>query len=219
MRLDQGSNGATITYSYESGSLRLQQKQAGSGSGGTIHLQDLSYSYDDTGNVTGITDALNGGQVQSFGYDWLNRLTSASTTAVGTVQYNHTYAYDAIGNITSNNGNNFTYSPTQPHAVTAAFGNSYGYDGNGNQTTRTIGSTTYTQVFDYENRLVEVKDGSTTIASFIYDVDGNRVVGLSAEEIVLQSSIFLTKELKTRKMCHIWYTFYCKEKNGKNSSR
>jgi len=157
--------------------MRLLQKQAGSGSGGTINLQNLSYGFDNGGNVTGITDAINSGQALSFGYDWLNRLTSASSTAVGTGQYNHTYAYNAIGNITSNNGSSYSYSTTQPHAVTAAFGNSYGYDANGNQTGRTIGSTAYTQLFDYQNRLVEVKQGSTTIGAFVYDADGSRVVG------------------------------------------
>ena len=61
--------------------------------------------------------------------------------------------------------------------MTSAYGNTYGYDGNGNQTTRTIAGTTYTFVFDYENRLTEVKQGSTTLATFLYDADGNRVKG------------------------------------------
>ena len=115
--------------------------------------------------------------MQTFGYDWLDRLTSASTNALGTGQYNHSYSYDAIGNITNMAGSAYTYSTTQPHAVTAAHGNSYGYDANGNQTTRTISGTAYTQVFDRENRLVEIKEGSTTLATFVYDADGNRVVG------------------------------------------
>ena len=63
------------------------------------------------------------------------------------------------------------------YAVSAAYGNSYGYDGNGNQTTRTIAGTTYTLVFDYENRLTEVKQDTTTLATFLYDADGNRVKG------------------------------------------
>lgn len=91
--------------------------------------------------------------------------------------YDHTYVYNAIGNLTSYAGNSDTYGSSKPHAVTAAYGNSYGYDNNGNQTGRTIGGTAYTVVFDYENRLTEVKQGSTTLASFIYDADGNRVKG------------------------------------------
>ena len=78
-------------------------------------------------------------------------------SATGNYPYNHTYGYNAIGNITSYAGTSYTYDAGKPHAVSAAYGNSYGYDGNGNQTTRTISGVTYTQVFDYENRLTEVK--------------------------------------------------------------
>ncbi|RMH33047.1 MAG: hypothetical protein D6694_15790, partial [Gammaproteobacteria bacterium] len=39
----------------------------------------------------------------------------------------------------------------------------------------TIGEVVYTLVFDYENRLTEVKQGTTVLASFVYDADGNRV--------------------------------------------
>ena len=103
--------------------------------------------------------------------------TSASTSSVDTGQYSHTYSYDAIGNITSYNGNNYTYSSSRPHAVTAAHGNSYGYDANGNQTSRTISGTAYTVDFDYENRLTVVKQGGTVIGEFVYDADGRRTVG------------------------------------------
>ncbi|MCB0230002.1 MAG: hypothetical protein KDH90_12895, partial [Anaerolineae bacterium] len=84
----------------------------------------------------------------------------------------------AVGNLTSYAGNAYTYGDSShKHAVTSAYGNSYGYDGNGNQTSRTIGGVVYTFVFDYENRLTEVKQGTTTLATFLYDADGNRVKG------------------------------------------
>lgn len=75
-------------------------------------------------------------------------------------------------------GTSYTYGDiTHKHAVSAAYGNSYGYDGNGNQTSRTISGVTYTLAFDYENRLTEVKQGATSLATFLYDADGNRVKG------------------------------------------
>jgi hypothetical protein len=120
---------------------------------------------------------VNSSQEQTFDYDWLDRLTSAATSVAGTGQYDHTYSYDAIGNITDFDGNSYTYDTQRPHAVATAHSNSYGYDGNGNQVTRTIGGTTYTQVFDYENRLTEIKQGSTTIAEFVYDAGGNHITG------------------------------------------
>ena len=141
-------------------------------------LQKLAYTYDLAGNVQALTDATNSGQVQSFGYDWLDRLTSAATNAAGVGQYSHTYAYNAIGNITSYNGNAYTYG-TKPHAVTAAFGNAYGYDAVGNQTGRTVGGVAYTQTFDYDNRLTGVAGGSVS-ATFLYDAEGNRVKGTVA---------------------------------------
>jgi len=94
-------------------------------------------------------------------------------------QYSHTYAYNAIGNITSYNGNAYTYTAGKPHAVTGAFGNSYGYDAVGNQTSRTIGGTAYTQTFDYDSRLIGVAGGAVS-AMFLYDADGNRVKGAVA---------------------------------------
>ena len=40
---------------------------------------------------------------------------------------------------------------------------------------RTVGGVTYTLVYDAENRLQQVKQGSTVLASYTYDADGNRV--------------------------------------------
>ncbi len=52
---------------------------------------------------------------------------------------------------------------------------------NGNQApnrvgmTRKVGGVTHTLTYDAENRLTKVMNGSTTIASFVYDGDGQRV--------------------------------------------
>ena len=184
-RLDQGSNGAERIFGYSATTLRLETITAGLNSPDFDDRQQLTYSYDDGGNITALVDGHNSDQRQCFDYDYLDRLTSAFTgdasctgyTVSGSGPYTRTYRYDAIGNITDFNGNPYTYGSSRPHAVTAAHGNSYGYDGNGNQTSRTIGGTAYTVDFDYENRLTAVKQGSTTLASFVYDAGGNRVKG------------------------------------------
>ena len=57
----------------------------------------------------------------------------------------------------------------------ASSSNVYSYDCNGNMTGRTVGGVAYTLVYDAENRLQQVKQGSTVLASYTYDADGNRV--------------------------------------------
>ena len=50
---------------------------------------------------------------------------------------------------------------TKPHAVQQAGSNVYSYDCNGNMTGRTVGGVTYSLIYDAENRLQQVKQGST----------------------------------------------------------
>jgi len=130
-------------------------------------LQDLRYGYDPVGNVTRINDVKNDEDV-SFTYDTLDRLIGTSGA------YTTTYSYDAIGNITSFEGQVYTYT-ARPHAVEQAGSNSYGYDDNGNMITRTVGSDTYELTYDAENRLTEVERNGSLVATFVYDGNGNRV--------------------------------------------
>jgi YD repeat-containing protein len=104
---------------------RLQQIKTGTLSTPTS-LQSLTYTYDAVGNVKTIADGkVSGGtQTQNFNYDALDRLTSASASGGGSGQGQHSesYAYNAIGNMTSKAGVSYTYpasgaSSVRPHAV------------------------------------------------------------------------------------------------------
>jgi YD repeat-containing protein len=155
----------------------------------TIPLEqqrNLRYAYDALGNVTAVRDYVNSNQVQSFGYDHLNRLTSAATNGVGSGQYSHSYAYNKIGNITSFAGVSYGYnSAAHKQAVTHL--NSvqrFWYDANGNpsawlrasMTKRVEGGVTYDpQVYDVQNRLVSVTKVGTGTTTFTYDAAGIRV--------------------------------------------
>ncbi len=86
-------NSRRTDYAYAPDTLRLQRLRVSGG------LLDLSYSYDDVGNILTIGDGSNGGQVQTFGYDARDRLVTARTNGVGQGQYVETYAYDRMGNI------------------------------------------------------------------------------------------------------------------------
>lgn len=82
------ANGLTTNYTYNSDDFRLNRIQ-------TNTLQDMNYSYDSVGNVLGITNNLLT-KTQTFGYDDLDRLKTASETG----GFNYSYEYNAIGNIT-----------------------------------------------------------------------------------------------------------------------
>ncbi|MBK9095256.1 MAG: hypothetical protein IPM84_21360 [Anaerolineae bacterium] len=69
---------------------------------------------------------------------------------------------------------------------------------------RTAGGVAYTLVYDAENRLQQVKQGSTVLASYTYEADGNRVkavigssttvyVGTIYEKMTSGSSTTITK--------------------------
>ncbi len=76
------------------------------------------------------------------------------------------YQYDPAGNITGiatlANGESDTQS--------------FSYDANGNMLARNDGTGSFDQVWDVENRLVQVTDNGTVgVTTFTYDADGSRV--------------------------------------------
>ncbi len=114
----------------------------------------------------------------SFGYDPLDRLTSATYSDGQGL----TYGYDAAGNRLSENwlqGNTVqstnTYSyAAQSNRLQTVNSLSQTYDANGNMIERNVTGTVWAQTFDGENRLVAVSNQQSAF-SFAYDGDGNRV--------------------------------------------
>jgi YD repeat-containing protein len=166
------SNGVTTYFTYEANTFRLKSLQTTKSS---TTMQNLEYAYDHVGNVQSITDYLTAANSQTFTYDDLNRLLTGNSMAYGTI----TYAYNQIGNMTSNSAldpSTYSYpasgsSSVRPHAVTTAGPNSYTYDANGNMLTgagRTFNS------YDFENRPTSITSGGQT-TTFTYDGDGGRV--------------------------------------------
>ncbi|MGB5042324.1 MAG: LamG-like jellyroll fold domain-containing protein, partial [Nitrospira sp.] len=164
------SNGTQTTYSYDPASQVtniLHQLTATS-----TQINQAAYAYNGVGNRTSLTDRRG---AQAFGYDNLDRLTSASHPLLATPQ---SFAYDAVGNQTTtgavlNAGNQLTADATH----------SYQYDDNGNLTRKTLLATgNYTQyTYDAENRLIKVEDfaaGNPTPAftsTYRYDGLGRRI--------------------------------------------
>jgi|GEM_PF-2245152 len=131
-------NSLATNYTYSSTSFRLNRIQTGS-------LQDLNYTYDNVGNIKTINDAV-ASKTQTFGYDDLDRLTTASESA----GYNYTYEYSPIGNLTkATDGGvetNYTYGENAgPHALTASSG---GGSGGGGSASSSAETTTFTATAD-----------------------------------------------------------------------
>jgi|GEM_PF-4223160 len=151
-------NGVTTVYQYYAANLRLYSITTNNSLDG---LQNISYAYDDAGNIIAVTDLLDSANNQTFGYDDLNRLTQAQGP-YGPL----TYDYDPIGNMTYNSQvGDYTYG-AQPHAVTTAGGNTYTYDENGNM----VSGAGRTVTYDHENMPVGIN-----AMNFVYDGNNSRV--------------------------------------------
>jgi RHS repeat-associated protein len=131
-------------------------------------VMDLTYSqYNANGNITAVNNALDPTRDKSFGYDALDRLTSAASSGIwGSL----TWTYDGAGNRLTENGNPYNYF-TGSNKLSSANGLSYSFDSNGNTTAE--GSRQY--VYDQNQRLVLVTDASNTKREYKYNGHGQRV--------------------------------------------
>lgn len=153
-------NGIQATQSYDPATGRITVIQAGAGNA----VQNLSYQYDALSSLTSRNDAIQN-LSETFLYDKLNRLTSATVNSSGAGLVTQTYAYDALGNITSKSDlGSYTYADSiRPHAVSKITLNaggsiSFTYDANGALSTQT-------QV-DASNNVIVGKSRSLTYTSF-----------------------------------------------------
>ena len=161
-------NGLTTTRIYTDTTGRVQSIATN----GVAAIQNQTFNFDFMGNLKARTDSV-AGVTESFVYDPLNRLTSASKGAVST-----TVAYDSIGNISNKSDvGTYTYG-ARPHAVTqvaGALNASYAYDANGNLMSGAGRTVTYTSY----NLPTQITQGTNSV-SFLYDADHTRVRQTSA---------------------------------------
>lgn len=141
------------------------------GRNGTLDLSE-DYSYDANGNITQISDLTGGPRTKSFGYDALNRLTSAQA---GSLWGSESYSYDPLNNIRARvgNGQTFTYNYDALNRLGSITSNgsttsSFAYDNRGNVTVKNgIGLD-----FDQKNQLT----GLPGHVAYAYDAAGRRVM-------------------------------------------
>lgn len=133
----------------------------------SAQINKADYVYNNVGNRTSLTDRRG---PQTFGYDPLDRLTSASHPLLATPQ---AFAYDPVGNRTT--GGSVVNAGNQ---LTADVMHAYQYDDNGNLTRKTLLATGNFTVYSYdpENRLTKVEDfvagNPTPAATSTYRYDG-----------------------------------------------
>jgi RHS repeat-associated protein len=157
------SNGVVSTYSYDGIDRLTRLKDAK----GTTVIADNNYTYNNAGQIVLNTDQ-SGGHV--YGYDVLDRLTSASYPATG----NESYAYDSVGNRSSSHRSAaYGYQPNNRLMSTDTA--SYLYDNNGDMTARADSAGTTQFVWDFENRLTNVVTPSAGSVTYKYDALGRRI--------------------------------------------
>ncbi len=117
-------------------------------------------------------------RTEYYAYDTANRITDAcyggqiNTCATGSLI---TYAYDKVGNRTSQTkfgtATSYSYDAGDELTSTTSGGSTtnYTYDNDGQQTGQ--GSKTF--AYNLAGQLTQAKDGTTTLATYTYDGDGN----------------------------------------------
>jgi len=167
-------NGQVAQFTYANGASYVAAQNARQmlsnfsyGNGSTVQLSE-DFAYDPNGNISTVTDLAGGPRNKSFGYDALNRLTSANAAGLWGAQ---TYTYDALNNLrtlqTGSQTSTYTYDPTNKLAsISGAQSVSYTYDPRGNVATKNGTNL----VFDQKNQLTQIA-GST----YGYDASGRRV--------------------------------------------
>lgn len=160
-------NGRVMTRTYgKNGQPGIVQV---SGSGGL----SVGYEFDEVGNLKTLR---NGNQtdpaLRAYHYDALDRLLDSSDGSTNAVL--QAYTYDKTGNRTSAtigaSTNTYSY-PTTNHRLNSVGATGRSYDANGN--TLSIGTKTY--VYNEQNRMSQVKTGTTVQMNYVYNASGEQV--------------------------------------------
>ena len=155
-------NGVTTTYDFDGMSRLTSLKDALT----SATLFDRQYSYNSANQISQIAEPTG---TKTFGYDNVDRLTSATDAVFG----NESYAFDAVGNRTSSHRSaNYAYQPFNRMTATAV--TSMMYDSNGNMVQKSEGKDFWRYTWDYENRLTDASTRKQKVR-YKYDALGRRV--------------------------------------------
>src|SRR5579884_3169033 len=143
----------------------------------------FQYGYNQDSDVLYRQNLVDAAMSELYTYDNLSQLTSfqrgtlnsTKTGLTGSASRSQSWTPDALGNFTgvTTNGTTQTRTANQQNEYTSISGSgTITYDANGNITADGSGNT---YVYDAWNRLVAVKNGSTTLAAYGYDGLNRRI--------------------------------------------
>lgn len=158
------------TYSYDFASQLTNITHSRS----SLIYQTNTYTYDNAGNRTSMTD-LDG--THNYTYDVVNRLTSSTHPQMFNPA--ESFNYDAIGNRTSSHiSATYTYDTSNRLLEDEKY--IYTYDANGNMTSRQNKSTLEIERSDYdsENQLIKYTASDGSYVDYKYDGLGRRIAKL-----------------------------------------
>ncbi len=205
-RFTEYGNGLTTLTSYDPDTLWFADQLVKKGS--TI-WSNLHYTYDPAGNVLQRRDTrpappssqLSGPSSQTFTYDDLNRLTSASGTYTDSARRVRTYAlgvtYDEAGRLArkaqvdllagrprypTTFDLSYHYAAAQPHAPSRVGSQANTWDADGNLTAWSEGGAgpKRVMVWDEEDRIRSSTDNSALTTTYQYDHDGDLSIASGA---------------------------------------
>lgn len=162
-------NGVNGTIGYDN-----QYRIASIATGTAGSIQNLTYTYDANGNITGITNNLDQTMNKAYTYDPLDRMATA-TGPWGTLGW----TYDGVGNRQNETANSnatiYSYTANKLNSTAGGKTLNFGYDSNGN-TVADSRALTADRSFTYNQnqRLIKVTEGGTTKGVYVYNGNGQR---------------------------------------------
>ena len=202
-------NGATTGYRYD---LRQRLDQLRT-TAGQRTLQDLAYNFDQSSNISAITDgqperSAANDQTQTFQYDALYRLTQSAGT-YGQIDH----AYNAIGNMIRQRSTGadarlnlgemgYGENGAGPHALTTAGDQTYAYDLNGNR----LGKGNAVYAWNPRDWLLSVT-ASDTRSTYEYDANGQRLRQTVRQGELVTTTLYVDQLVDVRSNELIRYVF------------
>jgi RHS repeat-associated protein len=190
-------NGTSSTRSFDSDG-RISQ---------IANIETTNYAYDNASRITGISNANNSTLGWTYGYDNLDRLTSALTNGSS-----YGWTYDANGNRLTQTGSlpwtlNTSATSNRLNSTSGTEARTYGYDASGNtlsyktivnsfnnrgrMKTAKVGSSTTTYVTNALGQRIKKSGGTAGTVLYMYDEAGHLIGEYSSTGALVQETVYL----------------------------